>query len=73
VLAAREPRRLHSRPAVEPVHLQARVFAEDPDGRVVRVAERCLLAGVLVVGGARLGRILVRVQGLDVPPLERLA
>jgi hypothetical protein len=67
VLAACEPGRLDPRPAVEPGDLEAGVLAEDPAGRVERVSVLGLGAGVLVVRRARLRRIAVGLERLDLP------
>jgi hypothetical protein len=66
-LAGGEPRRLDPGPAVEPGDLEARVLAEDPVGLVERTSVLGLGAGVLVVGRARLRRILVSLERLDLP------
>jgi hypothetical protein len=70
---AGEAGRPDPRPAVEPGHLEPRVLAEDPVGRVERMSVLCLGAGVLVVGRAALRRIAVGLERLDLPPRQRLA
>lgn len=69
-LTACEPRRFDPWPAVEPGDLEPRVLAEDPVGRIERVSVLGLGAGVLVVGRARLRRIAVGLEGLDLPPRQ---
>ena len=67
MLAAREARRLDSRPPAErrrPRGPSPRRGPSAPDRARVRTRLR---ARVLVVGRARLGRILVRVERLDLP------
>src|SRR5579884_649822 len=69
----RVARRQHARPAPQGFHLEARVLREHPAVRVL-AAELSLDAGVVVVGGARLGRVVVAVERLECParqqPLE---
>src|SRR5262249_40817771 len=69
-IAAAEPRRADARPAAEAVHLDAGVLPEHP--AVVDEPEPVAGLGkrVLVVGGALLGRIAVRVEQAEVPARE---
>jgi hypothetical protein len=67
VLSAGEPCRLDPRPASEPVDLEAGVLAQDPRGRLERVAELSLGPRVLEVRLTRLRRILRGLERLDLP------
>jgi hypothetical protein len=73
VLAACEARRLDAGPAAEPVHLETGVLAEDPRRRLDRAAELGLGSRVLVVRRSGFRGILVGVERLDLPTLERAA
>jgi hypothetical protein len=71
VEAAGEAGRPDARRAVEPGDLEPRVLAQDPRTRLDRAAVLGLRLRVLVVGVARLGRIVVRLERLDPPLRER--
>jgi hypothetical protein len=71
VLSAGEAGRLDARAAAEALDLEAGVLAEDPMRGVARPAELRLGASVLVVGRTGLGRVVVRVERLDLPTVER--
>ena len=71
VLTAGEARRLDAGPAPQPVDLESGVLAKNPRRTLQRVAELGLGPGVLVVGRARLGRVLLGLERLDLPVGKR--
>jgi hypothetical protein len=70
VFPAGEARRLDPRAAAQPVDLEAGVLAEHPRRRLQRVAKLSLRPGVLVVRRARLRRVLLDLERLDLPAAE---